>query len=369
MSEVKIEITTKTLFKIALFGLALFLGVLLREVLVMLFVAFIINAGFRPLVDALDRRKIPRGISIFLILVGVILLVSLVLVITAGEFISQFQTLIKALPGIFANVVDYLNTNIPVLNTILPLGQIEQEIGQLSTELLNNQIVQNLLTGENILSVASSAFDIFGSAIGLVMSIFTVGMVSVYMLQRKNHVYEGIVSLLPDDLETRGRELLERIQDSLGSWLLGQISLMMIIGVITYLIVWLPSLFIPTYTLDEFALPIALVAGIFEFLPSIGPILTSILAGLIAFGTAGIGALLYIVIAFAVLQNLEAIFIVPMVMRKAVGIDPIITILGILAALKLTGVLGAILVVPIIVVVKIALVESAQREKRRGKKK
>jgi predicted PurR-regulated permease PerM len=197
MSEVKIEITTKTLFKTALFGFALFLGILLREVLVMLFVAFIINAGFRPLVDFLERRRIPRGLSIFLILVGVILLTALIVFIAAGEFITQFQTLIKALPAIFANVVDYLNTNVPVLNTLLPLDQIEQEIGVLSTELLNNQVVQNLLTGENILSVASSAFDIFGSAIGLVMSIFTVGMVSIYMLQRKDHVYEGIVTLYP----------------------------------------------------------------------------------------------------------------------------------------------------------------------------
>jgi predicted PurR-regulated permease PerM len=144
---------------------------------------------------------------------------------------------------------------------------------------------------------------------------------------------------------------------------------MLIIGIVTYLIIWVPSLFVQGYTLDEFALPIALVAGIFEFLPSIGPALTSILAGLIAFGTGGLGALVYVVISFAILQNLEAIFIVPMVMRKAVGIDPIVTILGILAALKLTGVLGAILVVPIIVVVKIAIVESARREKMKSRSK
>jgi predicted PurR-regulated permease PerM len=118
MSEVKIEITTKTLFKIALFGLALFLGVLLREVLVMLFVAFIINAGFRPLVDALDRRKIPRGISIFLILVGVILLVSLVLVITQAS-LSHSSRPYQSLAWYICKCSGLSKYKYPVLNTIL----------------------------------------------------------------------------------------------------------------------------------------------------------------------------------------------------------------------------------------------------------
>jgi predicted PurR-regulated permease PerM len=131
----------------------------------------------------------------------------------------------------------------------------------------------------------------------------------------------------------------------------------------------IPGFFDPHYTLDDFALPIALMAGLLEAIPNVGPAITLILTSILAIGTNGAGTVLYVAVSFTVLQNLEAVFIVPMVMKRAIGIDPILSILGIIAGFQVAGVVGAILAIPLIGIAQIMVVAAANEYKRLEKQR
>ncbi len=350
--------------KILIYALGIFLLVTLgweiRSVLIMLFIAFILNAGLRPLVDALEARKIPRMVSIVIIYLSALVIVVGLLVITANQFISQAVHLINALPEIYTRVVEFLQINAPIVAGILPLQSIQTELSQFVNDALKSGIVSN----QSFLDIVSQALGTFGSVATLFIQVFTVVMVSVFMLQRKDNVYEGILGLLPDDISVSARYLLRKVQSSLGAWLIGQVLLMILIGVLIYFIVLIPGIFDPNYTLSQYALPIAIFAGLLEALPNLGPIITLLFAVALALGTSGLPTVVYVVIAFTAAQTLEANFIVPILMKRAVGIDPILTMLGIIAAFEVAGPIGAFVIVPVIAIAQIAIVEVAKEHKR-----
>ncbi len=133
-----------------------------------------------------------------------------------------------------------------------------------------------------------------------------------------------------------------RIELKLGGWLRGQIILMLIIGISTYIGLTLLGV--------EYALALAVIAGILEIVPIIGPILSAIPALIVAFTVspiAGFGVIgLYILI-----QQLENHLVVPKVMQKAVGFNPLVTIIVLMIGGNLLGLMGAILAIPIAIVV------------------
>ena len=146
--------------------------------------------------------------------------------------------------------------------------------------------------------------------------------------------------------ELRASRIMIRIEEKLGSWLRGQIVLSFIIGGLVYIALAIPGV--------PFALPLAIIAGILEVVPVIGPIISAIPAILIAFTSSPILAA-YVAIAFFVIQQLENSLIVPQVMNKAVGLNPLIVILAVAIGGKLLGISGALLAVPITVVIQILI--------------
>jgi predicted PurR-regulated permease PerM len=113
-----------------------------------------------------------------------------------------------------------------------------------------------------------------------------------------------------------------------------------------------------TYTLGKYALLIALIAGLLEAVPNIGPTITLIITLIIAIASGGsIPILIYIIIMFMLLQQIEALFLVPIVMKKAVNLHPIVSILGVLGGFSVAGVLGALLSMPVLSVFQIVFVE------------
>ncbi len=369
MKTVSVELNPKfLLYTILTIGGVILLWEL-RGVVAIFFTGFVLNAGLRPLVDLLEKRKVPRSISVLIILLIFLTIVVVGFLTIANEFVTQIVLLFDQLPAIFSKMVIFVESNVPFLADLIPLGSLEQEITAFVTQALTSDTVTSLVTGENVLAVLQQSWGIFGSVGGLLTSIVTVMMITVYMLLRKTNVYDGVISLLPDNLEDSSKKLLEKIEVSLGAWLPGQFALMVSIGVITYLLLVIPGLLFPDYTLDQYALPIAILAGFLEAIPNIGPIITLVLTSLLALGTSGVGSVIYIIIAFTVLQTAEGVFIVPLVMKRAVGIDPIVIILGLLAAFQLGGVIGALLIVPILAVLQIILVETSKEHKKRTRQR
>lgn len=149
--------------------------------------------------------------------------------------------------------------------------------------------------------------------------------------------------------------LFARIEEKLGKWLRAQVFLMFLAGFVSWLGLTLPALFVPNYTLHNYALPIAMLVALLEVVPGTGLSVGAILSFLIALATQQTFMIIYAPLLFLTLQQLEGMIIVPKLMKKVIGLDPVITLLSLVSGFILFQVIGAILIVPIIAVIQIVL--------------
>ncbi len=317
----RIDISYKTVVFVTIFLLGLWIVYQILDILLLFFVAFIFMSALSPLAEKLVRLRVPRVIAV--IGIFVIILTILVGVITIGltPLVTQTNNLTQKL--ILA--IDWLlRTNIVDQNVI------NQEISNLSGQIVNITV------------------DIVKNIISLVSVI----IVTLYMMLDKEKIEKFATSFFAHHQE-KAKRILERVEDKLGSWLRGQMLLSVLIGVLVYVGLTILGL--------EYALPLAIFAAFLEVVPVIGPIISAIPAILIGLTVspifAGIIALLY----FAI-QQIEGHIVVPQVMKKAVGLNPLLVILAISIGGRLLGIGGALLAVPIAAVIQIVTEEILKPE-------
>lgn len=365
--RIKIDISLTTILLFIAVPLTLLLLWEVRAIAYALFIAFIINSAFRPFVDYLENKRIPRYLSIALIFMLVFILVTIATVTVISETVKQFAQLAEELPVILGNVVDSIANLIVKLSHLLPF----LDASAVNAENISKALVSNF---------ESNSLDAFSEAIGsglagavdVIVSILTLlgGMaitvaISAYMLERKDNFYEDLLLLFPKKKRIEYAELFKRIEAKLGAWLRGQFILMLIIGLLIWIGISIPALFFSSYELHKFALPIAFIAAMLEVIPTVGPIVAALVAVIISIGSGSpFYVTAYTTIIFAAIQQLEAIYFVPKVMQKAVGIDPILTIVAIIASYELLGIMGALLVIPFIAAVQMFIEYGLQTQKK-----
>ncbi len=302
----------------------LFIGFLwfifqIKGILIALFVAYILTAAVAPYVEQLQKKKVPRPIAIAIPYLAMLIFIGLILFLLVPFFIEQLNVLIKSFPG-------YLEQAARVFN-------IKFDAGKLS----------NIITSE-FDTISRNALDITTTIFSGLFSLLTVLVVSFYLLLDHNKLKDGIVRLFPSHVQKDITLLLEQIEEKLGAWLRGQLVLSVSIGLASWIALTILGL--------EFALPLAIIAGIFEVVPTIGPILGAIPAVIVALNVSPALAIL-VVVAYIIIQTLEANILVPKIMEKAVGLNPLVILLAILIGGELLGVMGALLSIPLITVLVI----------------
>src|SRR3989344_5886567 len=181
-----------------------------------------------------------------------------------------------------------------------------------------------------------------------VLSVVTVLVFAFYLLVERNRLDRLLGALLGDSKGKDFERIIGLLEIKLGGWASGQLTLMFIIGLANY--IGLRLLGIP------FALPLSILSGLLEVLPIIGPIIAATPAVIIGFGTSPILGLATIALAFLV-QQLENYVLVPKILQKSTGVSPIITLLALAIGLKLAGVVGIIIAVPVYLTASIVLQE------------
>jgi len=191
---------------------------------------------------------------------------------------------------------------------------------------------------------------VVGSAFSALIVTITVGVITFYLLQEKQNLHKHLQWLFGDGkAEAKAQLFVAKIDEQIGGWVRGELTLMFVIGATTYIGLRLLNI--------DFALPLAILAGIFELLPSIGPTIAAIPAvGVALFSGSPIMAI-WVLVLYLVIQQLENSFIVPVVMNKAVGLNPIATILLLLTGFRLGGISGAVLAIPLFLVIKVTVNE------------
>ena len=170
-----------------------------------------------------------------------------------------------------------------------------------------------------------------------------------YLLLNGRRSVEYLYRFVPDDRVAQARRMAGRIHIVLGRYMRGQLYLILIMSVASYIAL---SIFKVPY-----ALPIAIGTGILEIIPFVGPIIAGTLASLVALSTQGVGTMIGIIITYFVLREIEDQIIIPQVIGRVVHLDPVVTIFVVLAGEKVAGIIGVLMAVPLAAVVRVVIDE------------
>jgi predicted PurR-regulated permease PerM len=315
-----VNISTSTIIRFVLILLALGFLFLIRDILLIVVVSVIIAAAATGPVNWLHSRHVPRLLGVVFVYLLLLLLLASVIALVFPPLAEQVRQLSSNFPGF----LDKINLNLKEW-----WGGYKIE-GNLQSFL--NQIGNKL--SESTASVFSTIVSLFGG----IFSATVILVISFYLTVQEKGIKRFFISLTPQDRQQYTSDLVERIGVKIGGWLRGQLLIMLIVGLLVYLGLTLLGV--------KYALTLALIAGILEIVPYVGPIISAIPGIILAFLQAPILGLL-VLILYIVIQQLENYVIFPQVMKKTVGLNPIVIIIAMLIGAKLAGILGIILSVPL----------------------
>jgi len=359
----KISINYKIIFLTALTVVGVWLAYQLRSLILILFLAYILNAGLRPIVNFFTRFRLRRWLAITLTYLLIIIGVGFVIAILISSAIDQISEFITTLGARISDLNEFIN-QFPILGRYINTSDIIQKLNESNLLNLSSDQIYSLIFGA-INTVGLQGINILGAVIGFIFNFILIIIISIYMIQSPKNVYQHVLELFPKKYVKRLNPVLTKIENSLGSWLLGQGILMFAVGAAGYIALQIPRFFDPDYQTFKYALVIAIVAAILEAIPNIGPLLTLIIATIIAvLSGASVPILIYIIISFTVIQQLEGLFLVPKIMNRAIELNPVVTIAGVTAGFELGGPLGALIAVPILGVAQIVVKELSAEWKK-----
>lgn len=346
-----VSVARSTLVIVGILALA-YLLYEIKGLLVLFFIALFFASALEPSVDWLEKRRIPRFLGVLLIL---LLFFSLFVVVIGSAIpiiVRQITTIASSISAYFIIVFDNLKTGAAF--DFLPetvRTTIISGIESINIELAVNQLLQNFsnfaqqvrelasgvgttvgVVGAGVTSVTVSIAEFFFNLILVFFLIF-------FMVVDKNNLHDFFQALFPRKYGAYISKRTMEIQKQIGAWLRGTFLLAFIMFVITFV-----GLII--IGMGKFALTLALIMGIAEMIPYIGPLIFLLFSLPLAFSISWV-TVVKLVIFYAVLQTVEGNVLVPAVMKRVVGLSPIIVLLVLIIGWHFLGIIGAIIAVPV----------------------
>ncbi|HBR80696.1 MAG: hypothetical protein UX09_C0046G0018 [Candidatus Uhrbacteria bacterium GW2011_GWE2_45_35] len=338
-----ISVSTWTIFKVLLILVAIGLLWLLRDIMAMLFVALLLTALIDPFATWFARHHIPRALAVILVYAVLLALGVLIVVLLVPPLISQVQQLIAN----FSLIFDGLTHSFSRLQDFT----VEYGFGenfQSSLQTLEDGVTSSFIT------IFSTISGFFGSLAAFVIVL----VLTFYMVVEEDAARRFFKNVAPVEYQPFLANLFNKMQKRVGYWLRGQLVLGVVVGLAVYL--GLLILGVP------FALLLGLIAGLLEIIPYAGPILSSVPILIIAFSISPIKGFAALVLVIAI-QQIENNILVPKIMQKAIGLNPVISIVAMLVGIKFGGLVGALLAIPVATMISVAIEELFSGSATEGK--
>ena len=319
----------------------LFLASFLRQisgVLLTFLAAGVLAYALNPIVRRLERLRVPRVVAVvgvFLVLIVVVIAALLVVIVPAVGQVRQ----IVSNPQAIAQQAD----------TLTEQAQNLPYVGQYVTELDQDRVLQllrsNAPSAGQVLNVATGVIGGVFGVFGIILNLLLLVLVSVYLLLERERITRAMLRTIPGTIRDQSLELFHAVEQTLMSYLRGQLLLCAIMGVIGWAIMF--------FTVGDYALLIGAWVGITELIPVLGAFLGAIPAVAIALLVQDGGFTMALIVAglFLVAQQIEGNILVPRVQGSSTGVHPLWVLFGVLAGTALYGVVGAIFAVPIVAIV------------------
>lgn len=338
-SSEKIDVTLGTFLRFFAVAILIFAAYYLLQVIAAVLFAIVIASAIEPIIHWAGRYHLSRIIAVILIyLAAALILAGLVYLV---------------LPAIATELQNFLSSY-PIYQREL-LREIQSATGVPLASFLSDNSQDILVSApQQLTQLAQSTLQLTVDVFGGFMLVIITAVISFYIATQEKGIENFLRLVTPLDYEEYAVDLWIRAQRKMGQWLRAQLLLGLIVGVFVYIALTLLGI--------RFALIFAALTAVLEIIPVIGPILAAVPAVVIAFVQSPLLGLT-VIITYFVIQQIESHLIVPTVMRRTVGLNPLVVILALLVGGKLGGMLGLLLAVPIASVL-VEFLSDTDRKKR-----
>lgn len=347
--ELHITIKTGTIVKAVFLVLLFALFYYIRDLLLVVLAAVVIASAMEPFTAWFGKHhvaRLPAVVTMYLALAGVIVAIFYFFLPPLLNDTSDFlATAPKYLDSI--SIWDPLQkdsltqSKTAVQNFSDDLTQSRQVVSSFTNGLSLSQIISNMKTA--ISSISQGFIETLSLVFGGVLSSVLIIVLSFYLAVQEDGVATFLQFVTPARHEKYVIGLWKRVQHKIGLWMQGQLILALVIGLLVYLVL---TIFGPSLHVGN-PLLLAFLAAAFETIPLFGPILSAIPAVSASYTDGSIGTAFAVIVIYLIIHQLENNLIYPLVVKKIVGVPPILVILALIVGFKVAGFLGLLLSVPV----------------------
>lgn len=322
-AKVEFTISISTILKVVGVLLAFWFLYFIRDIIAIFFVALILSSIIDPLADWFEKRKVPRAMAVIIVYVVLVSILGLVL----SELIPALVQEIRGLASNFSLVWDKLVSGAAVFQEYSANAGFPEEIqkGLSSIQSTLSKVVGGVFSG---------VVSVFGGVVSFVLIL----VLTFYMVIQEDNLKRMFKVLVPDKYQSFAAATGSKVRGKITDWVKGQLALSLIVGLIVYIGLLIIGV--------NYALVLGIFAALVEFVPYVGPFLAGTVAVFFALSQSTWQALAAVVL-FIAMQQVENNILVPKIMQRAVGLNPIISILALIIGAKLAGVAGALFAIPV----------------------
>lgn len=307
--KISISISLKSIALFTLIPLTIYFLWYVRDLIFSLLIGFILMSALRPGIVYLTKKRFPHILAVVTVYFLFIFVFVMLIVLIVPPIVVETANLFRTLPFIIEDSLPYLSQflNLRDLSALVP-------------------------------NATNNIFGFISALFSNTFFIITTFFFGLYFLLEENLFNKFLNHYFDTKTTQRVSAVIEKAEKRMSSWFWGELTLMTVVGVLTFIGLNLIGI--------RYALPLAVLAGLLEVVPNIGPILSSIPAVIIGFSSSyfsGFSAMaLYLIV-----QQFENSLIVPIIMKRAVGLNPIMTLIALIMGGRIGGILGVLLAIPL----------------------
>jgi len=338
--RVELYIPTRTLLQVAAFAAIVALAILSLGTLLSIFLAAVLALGLDPVVAALVKRGWKRGRASLVVFAALFVSVFVLVLVSAGPVWEEIVEFIEAVPGYWEEL-----TQKEGFQQLISTAGADDKIADL---------LKDLAAG--LPDAANALLGAAGGIFGSILSLVTLTFLSLFLLMERPTITNWLFGFAPPSVDRRWRPVLEDSIQAVSSSLIGNVAISVVAGTVAGVSAWALGL--------PFPLVLAVITGLLDLIPQVGATVAAVILVAVALTVGTTEAVIMLIIQL-VYQQVENYIIYPIVYREAVELSPFTTIVAVLIAGSLLGVVGAILAVPFAAIIKTVLHEAGRPRQER----
>ena len=338
--RVEVVVPVRTLLVLLAFGSLVVLAVFSIGTLLSILVAAVLALGLDPVVGALVRRGWRRGRAAVAVFAALFAAAAAIVLLTAAPLWEQIVEFANALPGYWDNL-----THTAAFENLTSTAGADDSI---------RNGLKDLAAG--LPDAATTLLGIFAGVFGSVLSLVTLTFLSLFLLMERVTITDWLFGFATPEAERRWRPVLENSIRAVSSSLIGNVAISLVAATVAGLSAWAFGL--------PFPIVLAVITGFLDLIPQVGATIAAVILVAVAL-TVSTPAAIAMAIIQLIYQQVENYIVYPIVYRQAVELSAFTTIVAVLIASSLLGVVGAILAVPFAAVIKTVLREAGEPRRAR----